>query len=95
MQKRQLDDFELAPQRALARVGFEHVHCNYIPPVSPLRHWLVVKWSCIHNPQIGGLFGGIGHGGGFFGPRRVLLCYPICEVTEKTLTLTLFQLLLF
>ena len=71
MQKRQLDDFELAPQRALARVGFEHVHCNYIPPVSPLRHWLVVKWSCIHNPQIGGLFGGIGHGGGFFGPRRV------------------------
>ena len=45
-----------------------------------------------HNPQLGQLFGGIGHGGGFFGPRRVPLCYPVCKGTQKTLAF--FQLLL-
>ena len=48
--------------------------------------------KCQHNPQLGGLFDGNGHGGGFFGSRRVLLCYPICEGMQKTLTF--FQLLL-
>ena len=48
--------------------------------------------SLVHNPQLGGLFGGVGHGGGFFGPRRVPPCYPIFEGTQKTLTF--FRLLL-
>ena len=42
--------------------------------------------TSLHNPQLGGLFGGIGHGGGFFGPRRLPRCYPICKGTQKTLT---------
>ena len=42
--------------------------------------------SLVHNQQLGGLFGGIGHGGGFFGSRTVPLCYPICKGTQKTLT---------
>ena len=42
--------------------------------------------KCQHNPQLGGLFDGNGHGGGFYGSRRVLLCYPICEGMQKTLT---------
>ena len=45
-----------------------------------------------HNPQLGGLFTGIWHGGGFFGPRRAPLCSPICKGTQKTLTF--FRLLL-
>ena len=48
-------------------------------------------YPCLHNPQLGGRFGGIGHRGGFFGPRTVPLCYPICKGTQKTLTF--FQLL--
>ena len=30
--------------------------------------------SLVHNPHLRGLFGGIGHGGAFFGPRTVPRC---------------------
>ena len=48
--------------------------------------------STTHNPQLGDLFAGIGHGGGFFEPRRVPFSAPICKATQKTLTL--YRLLL-
>ena len=58
---------------------------------SNLRPPIVVD-IYIHNSQLGGLFAEIGNGWGFFGPRKVPLCCPICKETQTTLTL--YQLLL-
>ena len=46
----------------------------------------------VHYPQLGGFFAGIGHGGGFFGPRGVPLSCPVCKAVQNTLAL--YQLLL-
>ena len=61
-------------------------------PLSPTNAPGVALIEWIHNPQLWGLFAGIGHVGGFFGPHRVPLSYPICKGTQKTLTF--YQLLL-
>ena len=87
------EDRELLPQSptcscALFREIFQQEKQDTI-----IDHNRTNRTHINNNPQlIRDLFAGIGHGGGFFGPRRVPLSVPVCKATQKTLTL--YQLLL-